>query len=685
MSEAPFNNDELDGMARMLSSMYGERVSAEDSEGTIHAELRASGDRYTDAEVLARGGMKKVSRVFDTKTGRQVAMAELRAHAPAELYEPFLREARLTALLEHPNIISIHDIGLFPDGRPFFTMDLKRGDSLANILRKNKMPREQLLEIFVKLCDALSYAHSQKVLHLDLKPENIQVGRFGEVFICDWGLGKIADGDESDGQEFDLMLFNPDLLNNMTLSGELKGTPGYMAPEQFEKGGVKTFQTDVFALGCMLYAILTQQPPFKGNLEEIREQTLAGKVVSPAKAFPKKNVPAGLNAVVMKALNPKPAHRYTSAAELRDDVKNFLSGFSTSAENAGLIKESALFFKRNRAACLVGLMALLVVVATTVLFIQQLQGSLVDTRQAHELAEIRREEADTQRQEAEALRIEAETASALYREELDRNLRLIGSVAENREQQLFRQNLDFIYLDPVLAIELSLQQLNLLAREAPSPYYSGEIGFRHFIRQEFAVAEDHLKRGGKSHIDLWELSRKYKNRKSGHLLNLDWFAELIGDLKASKMYRTALMERMLVYDDAVREDKTGYEKVVEAVLRGWNNRWTEGRFEYDPENASLELSGINLKRFVIQSNVNSGESPLRFINIRTLDVHHTGLQDLNQIKTLRIQSLDISNTEVVDLKPISLFPALKTLIVAPNQFTDAQLAALPSTISVSIR
>lgn len=145
------------------------------------------------------------------------------------------------------------------------------------------------------------------------------------------------------------------------------------------------------------------------------------------------------------------------------------------------------------------------------------------------------------------------------------------------------------------------------------------------------------------------------------------------------------MERMLVYDDAVREDKTGYEKVVEAVLRGWNNRWTEGRFEYDPENASLELSGINLKRFVIQSNVNSGESPLRFINIRTLDVHHTGLQDLNQIKTLRIQSLDISNTEVVDLKPISLFPALKTLIVAPNQFTDAQLAALPSTISVSIR
>ncbi|WP_372807619.1 serine/threonine-protein kinase, partial [Pontiella sp.] len=312
-------------MATSLLSLYDEQgVADENTHGAIYQELRTYGDRYTDQETLARGGMKKISRVFDTKTGRQVAMAELRANAPSEMYEPFLREARLTALLEHPNIISIHDIGLSSDGRPFFTMDLKRGDSLAEILKKNRMPREQLLEIFVKLCDAVSYAHSQRVLHLDLKPDNIQVGRFGEVFICDWGLGKIADSDESEGSEFDAMLFNPDLLNNMTLSGELKGTPGYMAPEQFEKNGVKTFQTDVYALGCLLYALLTQQPPLRGSPDEIREWTLAGTIVSPAKAFPNKAVPKALNAVVMKALALKPANRYRSVKALRDDVKNHL-------------------------------------------------------------------------------------------------------------------------------------------------------------------------------------------------------------------------------------------------------------------------------------------------------------------------------------------------------------------------
>ena len=216
--------------------LYMEEVEvSEDTQGAIYLELRRSGDRYTDKEILALGGMKKVSRIFDSKTGRHVAMAELRAEAPSELFETFLREARLTALLEHPNIISVHDIGLSPEGLPFFTMDLKKGDSLATILKKNRLSRNALLEIFIKLCDALSYAHSQKVMHLDLKPENIQIGRFGEVFICDWGLSKISGSDESEGKEFDEILFNPDLLNNMTLSGQVKGTPGYMAPEQIEK------------------------------------------------------------------------------------------------------------------------------------------------------------------------------------------------------------------------------------------------------------------------------------------------------------------------------------------------------------------------------------------------------------------------------------------------------------------
>ncbi|VGO14500.1 Serine/threonine-protein kinase PknD [Pontiella desulfatans] len=665
------NDNRFGDMARRLTSLYKEEVASEEVQGAIYADLRQSGDRYTDAEVLARGGMKKISRVFDTKTGRQVAMAELRANAPSELYEPFLREARLTALLEHPNIISVHDIGLSPDGLPFFTMDLKRGDSLGDVLKKNRMPREQLLESFIKLCDAISYAHSQKVLHLDLKPENIQIGRFGEVFICDWGLGKIAGSDESEGKDFDEILFNPDLLNNMTLSGELKGTPGYMAPEQFEKDGVKTYQTDVYALGCLLYAILSQQPPFKGSSEEIRELTLAGKIVSPAMAFPKKNIPKGLDAVVMKALSLKPTNRYASVVALRDDVKNYLSGYSTSAENAGLIKEVALFYKRNRAACLVGLAAVMVVVVTTALFINQLQGSIVEIRRSHDLAETRRQE--------------AEAASGRYRDELTRNMRLMGSFSGNLKAESYELSRTFIYSDPVKAVELSIQRLELLAEREPHVNVSSQIGYAHFIMQDFAGANEFFDSGSKAFVDLHPISRKFGALKTGDMLSIDQLAILMGELDVNKINRKPLMEKMLVYDHAVREDKTGYERLVQAVLARWNLRWTHGRFEYDPRKGTLQLRGNQLKSFAIISEDTSGESPLRFLEIETLDAQGTGLHDLNHIKTLPIQTLDIRGTMVADLKPILEFPSLRTLIVGRGQFPAEDLAQLPKSLKVSVR
>ncbi|MDF7826782.1 serine/threonine-protein kinase [Pontiellaceae bacterium B12227] len=679
MSAQDFKENRFGDMARRLSSLYQEEpADFVEDQGLIYSELRKSGDRYTDPEVLARGGMKKISRVFDTKTGRQVAMAELRVNAPTELYEPFLREARLTALLEHPNIISVHDIGLSPDGLPFFTMDLKRGDSLADILKKNKMTREQLLGIFIKLCDAISYAHSQGVLHLDLKPDNIQIGRFGEVFICDWGLGKVAGADESEGKEFDEILFNPDLLNNMTLTGELKGTPGYMAPEQFKKNGVKTYQTDVYALGCLLYAILTQHPPFRGDPETIQELTLAGMVVSPASAFPKRSVPKGLNAVVMKALALKPSHRYGSVAALGNDVKSFLTGFSTSAENAGFIKEAALFYKRNQAACLVGLTAIIVVVVTTGLFIAELQNSIVQIRQSHGLAE-------TRRQEAEARRLEAEVASERYREELTRNMRLMGSLSGNLKMESYELSRTLIYSDPIRALELAIQRLNFLKSKDKDVDVGSQIGYCHFIMQDFETANEYFEPDNEWQGDVFVISQKYEDLKVGELLELDQLANLIADLQPLKSNRKPLMEKILVCDNAMREDKTGYERLVRSVLAGWNGRWTHGRFEYDPDEAALLLRGNQLKEFAIISEDTSGESPLRFIEIDSLDAQYTGLYDLNHIKTLSIHSLDIRATKVDDLNPIHQFPALRTLIVGRRQFSAKQLAGLPKTLNLDVR
>ena len=161
--------------------------------------------------------MKDILSVLDTKGDRRLAMALLHEDKGAEDYETFLREARLTAQLDHPNIIKIHDIGLNQDKRPYFTMDLKSGRTLKKALNNSHKLHDSLV-IFFKVCDAVSYAHSKGVIHLDLKPENIQIGEYGEVLVCDWGLGKIID-DESFTDDHTTGSY---ILNDVTLHGLIR-------------------------------------------------------------------------------------------------------------------------------------------------------------------------------------------------------------------------------------------------------------------------------------------------------------------------------------------------------------------------------------------------------------------------------------------------------------------------------
>ena len=217
-----------------LNSLLDEAFEEIDpaAESPLYGQLCALEDRYDQAQLIAVGGMKRILKVLDRHGNRHVAMARLHEDASDLLFDPFIREARLTALLEHPNIISVHDIGVDKEGHPYFTMDLKVGDGLDVVLQKaladGSYPLSERLDIFLKVCDAVTYAHSREVIHLDLKPANIQVGHYGEVLVCDWGLGKlICSGDGID----DDVLLNPDLLSGMTVYGQIKGTPGFMAPE----------------------------------------------------------------------------------------------------------------------------------------------------------------------------------------------------------------------------------------------------------------------------------------------------------------------------------------------------------------------------------------------------------------------------------------------------------------------
>ena len=345
-----FAGDSLEERLETLFFMAEEydEVGVKETNPSLYALVQVS-QRYQSAELLAEGGMKQIFKVFDVRAKRFLAMAMMRDDAPEDLCDPFIHEAWLTALLDHPNIITIHDVGVKEPGRPYFTMDLKQGDSLRQLIdklcsndRKTQAlyPLETLLHIFLKVCDAVAYAHSLNVVHLDLKPANIQIGEYGQVLLCDWGLGRVLNGE--DPQEIDRMLFNPDLLGSVNLHGQLKGTPGYMAPEQLVEDGEVDVRTDVYGLGCILYSLLTLLRPLVGEDEEILNRTKDGAIVPPIQRTPEREIPKSLDAVVMKALAPDPAQRYASVAALRAEVDRYLTGFATEAEEAGLLKQKKL-------------------------------------------------------------------------------------------------------------------------------------------------------------------------------------------------------------------------------------------------------------------------------------------------------------------------------------------------------
>ncbi|MCM8526590.1 MAG: serine/threonine protein kinase, partial [Lentisphaeraceae bacterium] len=332
------------------------------SEGIID-ELRQGGARYDDPIHINEGGMKDIYSVQDTTTGRRVALAVLKKESVDLIKENFLREARITAFLQHPNIMPVYDIGIDDENTPYFTMKLSRGESLQQIinkLRQNKpeyrklYPLTALIQIFRKVCEAVASAHAKGVIHLDIKPDNIQISNYGEVLLCDWGLSKITNADiEAPESLSDMDSLDMSEVSSVTRHDEIKGTPGYMAPEQANpRKGRRDSRTDTFALGAVLYSLLTLELPFIGKTaKDITRKTVQGKLVPPRKRNPNREIPASLEAVVLKAMSRKPVDRYSSADEIIQDIESWQNGFATNAEEAGVFKQLILLYKRNTLFC----------------------------------------------------------------------------------------------------------------------------------------------------------------------------------------------------------------------------------------------------------------------------------------------------------------------------------------------
>lgn len=291
--------------------------------------------RYRIERRIAQGGMGTIYLAEDRVLGRPVALKVIRDGVmDQESIDRMSREARIIARLEHPGIVPVHDIGTLADGRVFYVMKWVNGRRLDEYFDVAASLPERL-RVFQRICETVAFAHSHRVIHRDLKPQNIMVGQFGEVLVLDWGLAKVA-SETPTGAPSEASIPHERASGaepRETAHGTILGTPGYMSPEQ-SQGAVDRIdeRSDVFALGGVLYFLLTGQAPCA--------VTPSGDGPSPPVPPRQRNrtVPRRLEAICLKALSADRAHRYTSAAELAAEVVRFLDGQAVLAYREGWLE-----------------------------------------------------------------------------------------------------------------------------------------------------------------------------------------------------------------------------------------------------------------------------------------------------------------------------------------------------------
>jgi WD40 repeat protein/tRNA A-37 threonylcarbamoyl transferase component Bud32 len=348
-------------------------------EGMVLEERRG---QYTRLDELGRGGQSVVYRARDESVGREVALKEMaaaRPGAPASLSTAaararFLREARLTAQLEHPGIVAVHELAQRSDGTLVCAQKLVRGETLkARLLRCASLrERLQLLPHVIDACHAVAYAHSRGVVHRDLKPSNIMVGAFGETVVVDWGLAKRVG--EADPPDAPAPAASPSEAW-LTLAGEALGTPAYMSPEQ-ARGDLAAIdeRSDVFSLGVMLYELLAGRRPFEGaTAKDVIDRVLAGNFPPLREVCPE--APSELAAVAERALRPERGERYPGAAELARELSEWRAGGRVQAYEYRSLELLQRFVARNRALSAAVAAAMALAIGFSIFVARQLRST----------------------------------------------------------------------------------------------------------------------------------------------------------------------------------------------------------------------------------------------------------------------------------------------------------------------
>ena len=654
-------------------------------------------EKYEHLAVVGKGGMGSVTLSRDKNTLRKVAVKTLNAELlnNHEAIIRFTEEAQITAQLEHPNIIPVYEMGLDENDAPFYTMKYVKGTNLKEILKLLKDQNEiilqkfhiiELLNIFVKVCDAMSFACSKGVLHRDLKPENIMIGEFGEVLIVDWGLSKTytksieVNTESTNFNEQNLVdkinnFIDSNIdtirsINNVNLSIDncLIGTPQYMAPERIVGKGDE--KSEVFALGTILYDILALSNMFTANeVKEVLHKVAEGKFKSlkEYKSLPhisNGKVPVAMIAVVEKATKRNPEERYDSINEFKKEIESYILGYATNAESAGFFRLLKLALQRHKKiSTLIGL-AMIAILSICSVFIYELVHSRQDALNKSNYASFLKETASRKSFQVSKKSKELEAKITELKSHSDI---IIGNALHEADQLNFEKALNYIHyaidLDPenevvywhqgriyltILSFDLAIESFKKISK---NPKLISQVQDFLNISQKLSAKIQNGTYNDEDIIDLYEF-----------LKSKGEFSEAIAVLK--ELENHPKYDKLLTEIWKLRLNRSQLKSILDSQKT--RIAANGGKFRISFQNVPLfDLSPMMKMPIsdlhIANCRINNIEA-LKEMPLEVLSLNNTGVSSLEPISGKQIIDLRLKNLDITDLSPLKGMPLKKLLI-----------------------